>query len=375
MKFKLLTTIALGVLAGMSSLAYSAETEKAEFPIGFYSADPANETTFSRIKELGGNYVHTYGMGHDNVRDKRFLDLAQKYNLKVLFNLRGRDWVKKTDNTVAFKATINKFKDHPALGMWYLYDEPNPKLLPKLRILYDIIKAESPDVPVALVTPWVTYWYRLARVTDILMVDNYPVRDQVFPNAPVNSIITFTSRAINQKKPVIPVFQAIHWKIFAQQLKGKGYNESKYRFPNKQELRYWAFATLCLGVKGHFYYSYYNAYHRCKGAKWLQEDLKPVISETKLFTKAVTPSFVPTKKYNFDKQKVLAGIWKAKNKSFMVVVNNSDKARNLELELPGISSKLIPWGDSRKVSTKVRGNKLSISDKVNPWEVLIWNLK
>ena len=118
-----------------------------EYPIGVYSADPATDKTFAFLKSIGVNYVHTYGMGHNteenNIRTQKYLDLAQKHGLKVMVNLMGRIWVKKTDGVEQLRTFVHKFKDHPAVGFWYLYDEPRARDLPKLRKLYSMLKQEN----------------------------------------------------------------------------------------------------------------------------------------------------------------------------------------------------------------------------------------
>ena len=366
---------------GLVSSSEPLKLDSNSFPIGVYSADPATDENFAFLKSIGVDYVHTYGMGanteKNNLKTQKFLDLAQKHGLKVMFNLKCRVWAKKADGIQQVQQLVKKFKDHPALGFWYMYDEPTPKQIPKLKEIYQVLKHETPDIPVALVTPWITGWYKLAAVTDILMVDLYPIRDQKFPNSPVNNIIDFTKRARNIKKTVIPVFQAMHWKIFAHQLKGKGYNESQYRFPNWQEERFWAFSSLCLGVRGHFYYSYYNAKYRCKGDKWLKQVLGKVTLETREFSKLTAPAWSPKVSKYLKKQKLYLGVWDTKNGSFIVVANNSNQEKQISIPIRGYlkQEKLVPWGETRKISYEISDNILTTKEKIKPWEVIIWKAR
>ena len=352
-----------------------------EFPIGVYSADHATEDNFRYLKSIGVNYVHTYGMGsntaENNIKAKKFLDLANKFGLKVMFNLKGRIWANKKDGVKELKKLVRKFKKHPALGFWYLYDEPLPKHLPALKKIYRMLKFESPDIPVALVTPWIKGWGEFAQVCDILMVDLYPVRDKEFPNSKINHIIDFTRSAVNTNKMIIPVFQAINWKIFADQLKGKGYNESKFRFPNRTEMRFWIFSSLCLGVRGQFYYSYYNAKYRCKGQKWLDTVLAPCIKESRKFVKLVGKAWKPTKCKYFEDQKVYSAFWKNKKSEFLVIANNSPASRKLSVPLlkQSYNMKFEPWGETRKISISTSKGNLILKSNIKPWEVLIWKIK
>jgi hypothetical protein len=378
LKYFVLIVMSVGSLAGY---AEPLKLYSKSFPIGVYSADPATDENFAFLKSIGVDYVHTYGIGanteENNIKTQKLLDLAQKHGLKVMFNLKCRVWVKKADGIKQLRQLVQKFKKHPALGFWYVYDEPLPNLLPKLKEIYRMLKQETPEIPVALVTPWIKDWYKLAEATDILMVDNYPVRDKSFPHSPINQIIDFTKSALKHKKMVIPVFQTINWKIFAHQLKGKGYDESKYRFPNWQEERFWAFSSLCLGVHGQFYYSFYNAKYRCKGEKWLKEVLGRVTKETREFTTLVAPAWRPNTSQYLKDQKLYVGTWRSKIRAFVIVANNSPEERYISVPLNGYfrQEKLMPWGDTRKIVTKISKGILTTNEKIKPWEVFIWQTK
>ena len=349
-----------------------------EFPIGVYSADPPTAENFAYLKSIGVNYVHSYGMGHGNVEDEKrtkdFLDLAEKNGLKVMVNLMGRIWVKKTNGADELRKFIRKFKNHPAVGFWYLYDEPKAKNLAALRKLYSMLKQESPLIPVALVTPWIEEWKSFQEVYDILMVDLYPVKDKKFPNSPVNLLTKFTNEAIALGKPVIAVPQMFNWKIYPNQV--KGYDIKKLRYPNAIEIRYWNYYTLAAGGRGLFYYSFYHAFKN--DPEWVKKVFAKEIKEARRFIELTAPANKPVAFKRAEDDNYKMAIWTRENGEFLVLINNWPLARpkvKRWTENMIVGAELIPWGSTRNVKAKIDNGKLIIDEKINPWEVFVWKVK
>ena len=352
-----------------------------EYPIGVYSADPATDKTFAFLKSIGVNYVHTYGMGHNteenNIRTQKYLDLAQKHGLKVMVNLMGRIWVKKTDGVEQLHTFVRKFKDHPAVGFWYLYDEPRARDLPKLRKLYSMLKQETPLIPVALVTPWIEEWTCFQEVYDILLVDLYPVRDEQFPGSPLQSLTKFASQAMKLGKPVIVAPQIMSWETFAHQLKGQGYDTSKLRYPNLQELRYWSYYTLAKGGRGLMYYSFYHAHKKWKNMEWVNNVFAKITREVKEFTTLTAPANKPVIFKRANDACYEMALWNREKGEYLVLINNWPLTRlrvNRWTENVISNAKLEPWGETRKVTAEIKNGKLIIPEKVNPWEVFVWKV-
>ena len=162
-----------------------------EFPIGMYSVD--SEGAMLQVKEMGVDYVHTYGMGNDAspegiADDLAYMDLAHKHGLKVMVYLSGHKWVA-DHGLLEMHKIVMALKDHPAMGFWLFYDEPAGKLThAQLLPFYWLLKYETPDVPVAIVEAWTKDWWKTAEVCDILQLDAYPVRDEPFPIAPLGNV-------------------------------------------------------------------------------------------------------------------------------------------------------------------------------------------
>ncbi len=387
--------VVLGLMAVISVLSGAGlDLEKGEFVLGFYSADAATERNFELIRDAGMNYVHTYATGDDTpeaiANGRKFLDLAQKYDLQVMFDIGGRKWVKPEFGTEPMLKMIDNFKNHPALGMWYLCDEPSIDMIPRLEQLHRTMQQATPDIPSSIVIHWIKDWYKARTACDILLVDLYPVREKAFPESPLSNYNTYVQKAIQLKdpaKPVIGVMQSMNWDCFADQLK-KG-PDVKYSFPNAVEMRNMGFSSVAMGVRGLFFFSFFHihtepstlAYHPVakENMDWYRGTFMPFIKEVKEFTAMVHPSWqVTAADFALHKEhKAYAGYWERPAGKFLVVTNDTGETRDLKLKLQGKyprRGKLVPWGNTRPANVELRNGVLTIP-AVQPWEIFIWQVQ
>jgi hypothetical protein len=226
---------------------------------------PPTEEDFQRMAEMGFNATLYYGFwfAGDPASSKSmegiqaYLDLAQKHGLKVGFQLDGWRRVPREQlGLEQVRKIVRRFKDHPALGFWYLYDEPNilvsrekklgylkrislkayPKLLEgskkalakltkeqkamleerttpqELLPFYQAVKRESPGVPVCVtVTSDTTTWRGYEKTYDLFAFDSYPVFGLPFPRSDLRTVTDLNQRALRMGKPVLPILQVFNW--------------------------------------------------------------------------------------------------------------------------------------------------------------------
>jgi hypothetical protein len=351
--------------------------------LGSYSADPQNDETFERLKKAGFNYVHTYRSSELD-KNVKFLELARKYDMKVMFDLRGRKSFK--DNGQEWLSGIMKnverFKDYPSLGMWYLCDEPKTEMLPNVAKLRQEINKVS-ELPTVLVINWRKKWLNTRGYSDIWMVDSYPVRGQDFPNAPLQHYTTFVGGAAKRKlagTPFMPVMQACDFTCFPKEAR-KLKDKSKLRYPNLTEMRFMGFSSLTYGVHGIFFYSYFHCHlEKPQGKTFFYEVLTPLLAEIKAFDTAVGQPWNVKQSFELNKREnVNLGYWARPVGDFMVLTNNSSQVRGLKINLtkePGFPTdgKLIPWGATPKTDATLNRGTLSVGN-VNPWATFIWQVK
>lgn len=353
-----------------------------DFIIGIYSVEKQEDTVYRMLKEANFNYVHSY---HSYRFDPptEILDMAAKYQMKVLYDLRSRkfrpdiepEWRSK------IQCQINAVKDHPALGLWFAYSEPRTADMPQVREIVEMIRKES-TIPTALVIHWRANWENTRGYTDYWMVDLYPIRGHEFPNAPLDQVSRFIGLAARMRvpgAPFIPILQACNFSCFIKDVPEQ--NRQSLRFPNFIETRYMSLSSLTYGVHGLFYYSLFHCHlDRPEGREFFKNSLKPVVKEVKEFTDIVKEPWKPTAYcYDFNmKNNVNFAYWKRPSGDFIILTNESSTARNLKLYLKAPekpeNGTLIPWGNTSNKTARLEKRMLTV-ENAGPWESFIWQVK
>ncbi len=349
----------------------------AEFPIGVYSPDLTDDAMIA-VKNAGFNTVLTYHTA-DSDYDK-LLETAHRNGLKVMFQL-DRKLVTQPEGLEKMRQTVRKYRNHPVVNSWYLYDEPSGKITPEvLQPFYEMIKTESPGKPVAIVLCWDETWNRYSKVLDIQMADIYPIRDEKFPDVPLQIFTNFIRETVKLGKPVIPVVQTVSWSSFKEQLQGQGYDLEAFRYPSVAELRYMIFGSMNYGVCGMFGYSYYHATRTGGNPGWWGKECSTAFNELKKFVELVDD---PAKPAIFNRAldgNQTAAYWTAKDGSgYLILVNEWPTPRKRPgCWLEGFFKEdytLTPWGNTRNVKAEIVNNRIKVGEAAEPWEVFIWKLE
>ena len=349
-----------------------------EFPLGMFSTDGAG--AMDQVAKMGITYVHTYGMGASNdaaamARDIAFLDQAAKRGLKVIYNLRGDAWVKKKNGVAEMMKLVNAVKDHPGLGFWYLFDEPDGRCEPaELIPFYRALKKATPTIPVAVATAWSKNWQKYNDALDILMIDIYPVQHKPFPKSDLSAMTRFTDGALGLGKPVMPINQCINWKVFAGKKKTyRGSPVAELRFPTTAELRYWCYSGAAQGVRGMFWWSYARSVQA--GYGWINQTFGPVMREFHQFTRLTAPTYKPIILKRARDGNFRMALWRRPAGTFLVLVNawplEQSMGRWLEGEIDHAT--LTPWGHTRNIDVAIENGRLT-GGSAHPWEVFVWKV-
>ncbi len=361
-----------------------------QYPLIMFAV-PYGEENFALMKSMGIDYVHVYGMSKGPLDEARlesiqkYLDLAQKHGLKVMFDMDGHRRVRQADKELALQETrtlAKKFKDHPALGFWYLYDEPelsrgsSPEVLKRF---YDALKEEAPAIPVCVCTstssqkPGLDYkWSSFLDTYDLHIFDVYPVKGQVFPAADLSRVTKFNAQALALGKPVVPALQTWNYITidkYVKQAEDAGQSTANWREPNLEELRFWNFATLIQGAKGMSYWSYARAAVVPKSnPAWVTQTLKPSVLEFRAFLDTVHPAR-ERKVIETGNENLFMARWDVKGKSYFAVANGSGTAQKLTdtTALSALNKQTLkPWKFTREGALSANTIELA------PWEVLVW---
>lgn len=162
------------------------------FPNGLYHV-PA--WMYPEVKEQGFNAVQIH---------PRDLDEAHEYGLKGLVVL----YPGMTVNLDFIRKTVLAYKDHPAVLMWLLLDEPDiNKGSPETMLeAYQLIKTLDSKHPVSFVLIQPSSFEKYHEAVDLITTDPYPIPfDSV---AVVGKIVDEAHKVIGDTKPVWTVLQS-----------------------------------------------------------------------------------------------------------------------------------------------------------------------
>jgi hypothetical protein len=147
--------------------------------LGWYS-DLARIEDLGEIGKQGCNLVIPYSgaLATDLEHVERYLDRARAENLRVMPEP-PRDWIRREDWT-SLRDWIDRWKDHPAVVGWYLFDEPELQRRPgreagpdKLKRAYLSIKNADPKHPILVAFNREDAPQRYAGSMDHVMWDRY----------------------------------------------------------------------------------------------------------------------------------------------------------------------------------------------------------
>ena len=395
MRKVLLLAVLLLMLPFVARADSISRIDSKQFPLVMFAV-PSTDTDFAKVKAMGFDYVHVYGLTAGKispeffVRVQAYLDLAQKHQLKVMLDLDGSRRVP-AGELAEMRQVVEHFKDHPALGFWYLYDEPElsknsspATLLP----FYKMIKEETPNIPVCICTstsskkPGFDYmWSDFGDTYDILAFDTYPVRGQKFPDAALQTVTNFNTRALALGKPVMPALQIFSYgslPTYVKRAEDAGQSTADWRYPNVEEIRYWNFATLIQGARGMMYWSYMrSATTPNTDATWIDRALKPATLEFRQFTDLVQPASEKDVLETGAEKDLFFARWKRGDKQYLVLVNGEKTARKISNAaiLESLNKdKLKTWNLTREDVLQVEKDKVIAVD-LQPWEVAVWEVQ
>ena len=358
-------------------LVFSFNTLKlfsADFIHGFYAVHNT-DAAFETMKELGCTHVHGYFSAFLSARYAQLetqMNLAEKHGLKVMFHLLSQGIERKEDGLEKILEVVDYFKDHPALGMWYLYDEPHGEYLKnRLPEIYFYLKRATPNIPVALCLAQTEDWRDFVESCDYLMGDVYPVNNEIFPNAPLFRYSGFLEQLVSFNKPVIGIPQFMNWKSYPSH--SKAYDQKTLRYPSAQELKYFFYSSLAVGKsKGVFWYSFNDTQ---KDNRAYFAEMKPVMLEFRKFTDMLKEAPEKAKIFNWAKDNNLyMALFDYK---YLVLVNNWPVKQKVNRWMENIvfgNWDLKAWGSSRETKAQIRNNRLTMEESIEPWESFVWEL-
>lgn len=268
------------------------------FPIGTYGAP---DEDYEILKNAGYNFVVT---GVEN------LDKVQEAGLLAAVHVTGK-------TPQDFSDFIKKYKDHPAILCWMLYDEPGYNKA-DLQYIYDIynIAYEADQVhPSYLVITNNKVYKTFGPLCDVLAIDTYPIADGTIEDVGKNIALAY--KQLERKVPIWNCGQMFSW--------------PNQRRPNPQEHRYMTYSSIINGAKGMLWYTFkgFGQDLPVDDPK-LWEAQKILLSELK----ELAPLFLETgfgdEIQEITKNKNVQGIIKKSTIGTFLIASNSSKTESIQ---------------------------------------------
>jgi len=262
-----LQLISLLFFAGlMVPISGSGQKKRDEFLISIYGPPPAkllNDQQYKVIKDAHVDIILNIGPGVNHNKDGNLatLAMAQKNGLKV-YTYDGRIG----EGDAKIKEMVNDFKGHPALGGYYITDEPDTARLASAIELQKKVKALDPlkDAYMNHLPGWAIddkENYELSFLPryiegvgkenlNYLAYDNYPYkRKQRLEKTYFNNLEIIRRVGLKYNVKTSSCLQS-----FGMGFKGV----VELRRPNADEIRMNVYSNLAYGVKNAVWYTYYT---------------------------------------------------------------------------------------------------------------------
>jgi hypothetical protein len=213
----------------MAALWIGCTTGPRQFPIGLYGVPPED---FPSIAALGFDTV----VGSAS---PEMLASAKTNGIRIIASVPVDD-----------RARIATVRNHPAVGAWYLFDEPDlnrvsPATIANLNSRWHRLSGKP--TMVVLMSGNSVEKYRDSA--DLIAVDWYPV-----PWAPVATVAREMrlARLASQGRPFYAILQAFDWKSTPELLR----TNTPLRPPTAAEMRCMTYLALTQGASGLLFYTY-----------------------------------------------------------------------------------------------------------------------
>jgi len=346
-------------------------------PIGFFglgisSADIARfkDSPFNTVMPYHSPFLtFTNEYGLDSVR--KVLDDCHANGLKVVYSLKdlhenywgfpcggfspkqsqilGEDPSKGADHLV--RHAVESLKNHPALLAWYTGDELELKFAPQMEERRRIVNALDPNHPVWAVYTHVTDLAKFGSTVDVMGIDRYPIfsdhshdmdnmkfyLDQLWKvwNAPG----TGASWA---------VIHAHDSGIYDAKLK----KSMDLRAPTEQEIRTLAIMHAIAGIRGFFFYSYFDLQRQVDGKtfdeRWsMMVRIGEMLRTLEPFIMSTTP--LQPLKFPSSIGNATGAVLRQENGKAVVLLSGYDSPK-VKFKLPGLPKMKSQFGLTTQIS-------------------------
>ncbi|QLE40895.1 hypothetical protein FD723_10775 [Nostoc sp. C052] len=329
------------------------------FPIGFYYVDydrPPQQFLEGQIQALkdianaGFNVLHT-SINYNLSAHTTLLKQAERLGVTII-----------SDHQADFARTqsLQTFKNSPALLAWSIGDDINRNYQPQeiLRV-HTQVKAQDPRhaTYVSMFDGNRQVIKRYMHVADWVGMQSYPVANRSLDSTfyEINSAVE--TALSSHGSLIIANLQTFKWPT--------------EREPSAAEIRNMTYQALLAGVRGILYYTYRDRSWYLPNHSQLWAEMKSIAQELKY----LQPWLLDATLQRIELQaypQVMTGIWQARGRKTLVVLNTTQKRQSLSIKLPSSSLHVTSLLNERPISFSTKYGVLAVS--IPPLEVQIYRL-
>ncbi|MEM8782156.1 MAG: hypothetical protein AAGE65_04790 [Planctomycetota bacterium] len=108
---------------GIAVVLAFGSTANADYPLTWYASSTNGASDPDEVAADGLSRAIVYSASDQVAQAQAYLDKAEAQGVRVILDI-GRDHLKNPD-PAGLAEYVRRFRDHPALEGWYVYDEPN----------------------------------------------------------------------------------------------------------------------------------------------------------------------------------------------------------------------------------------------------------
>jgi hypothetical protein len=294
----------------------------------------------------------------------------------VLANRNGRTRAERAASIDDFATSVDGVADHPAIGAWYLADEPEYSITQdQLFEMQGVLRDRTPALDIQIAHCWCTNWWSFRDVGDVRMPDFYCIYNEGAPSENTFSHPTLSSyqRTCYTESRVAPVMQAFSYSVYSGEDPDTYLPDS--RFPTREELRFRAYSDLSRGLSGLWWWSWSRMRQAPEGEAWLEDTFWPHQTELQAFASDALPVGNPVSvnpgPYDILDYTYLA-YWPRPDRTLVVATNGNNSARTLDISLGAdfAGATLTGWDAETPPLTLDASGAATIA--ADPYAVFLW---
>lgn len=352
----------------------------AGLPVGIFTVGGVSEVRrrdFSGLEHVGRTpftHVSTFFFSDCDQPDevtRAYLDRAHALGKKVLMTFCTRQVEPGTLDPGAVRERVRRYREHPALDAWYLYDEPDGsgvearRFGEALRESYRAVKSEDPLHPVVLHLARADRAAPFHDSMDAIATDTYPV-----PYHPVDAIVGNLDAARAGGLPWRFTFQS--YATDADRWPGDAPGDRiAGRYPSYGEMRAMAYLAANRGASQLWTYAY-SYLHDTPGSEWHWTELTALVQELRRFGPLLVSRTTPLRSVARTSDPALdVATRRYAGADYLIVVNRTGRTIAGTVDLTGATPAAFRDLMTPRSLAPRRG---ALADSWAPYEVRIYHV-